>query len=58
MYTEIDKDGKIIIQAIKKEEAELLVWCICSYFANKQLQNRTKEEKEIIKLKKELEKLY
>ena len=58
MYTEIDKDGKIIIQQIKKEEAELLSWCICSYFSAMPLQNRTDEEKEIIKLKKELEKLY
>ena len=58
MYAEVDKDDKIIIQQVNKKEAELLVWCICSYFADKPLQNRTEEEKEIIKLKTELEKLY
>ena len=58
MYTKKDKDDKITIQQVNKKEAELLVWCICSYFADKPLQNRTEEEKEIIKLKTELEKSY
>lgn len=58
MYVEKDKEGNIIIQALTPEDAELLTWCICSYFSKKAVTPRTPEEKKIIQLKKELEKDY
>lgn len=58
MYTEKDNIGRIIIQDISPEEAELLDYCICQYFSDKPLQNRTDTEKSLIRLKRELEKEY
>lgn len=56
----VDKDikGRISIMEIRQGEAEILVDAICQLFADKPLQNRSKDEKEIIRLKLELEKQY
>lgn len=58
MYVEKDNTGRIIIQEIMPEEAELLDYCICHYFSDKPLQNRTSAERSVIKLKHDLEKIY
>lgn len=58
MYVEKDNNGNIIIQELTPGDAELLAWCICSYFSKRATTPRTFEEKRIIQLKKELEKNY
>ena len=58
MYVEKDKDGNIIIQAIRPDEAEIIDDMICTYLAGKPLNGRTDTERTIIMLKKQLEKLY
>ena len=57
MYVEKDTTGHLIIQKITPEEAELLNWCICKFFADQKKKNRTKEEKSLIVLKREIDKL-
>lgn len=58
MIVDVDSKGNISIMEIRPEEAELLVDAICSLFADKSLHTRTQEEKAIVNLKRELEKLY
>lgn len=58
MYVEKDLHGQIIIQNISPSEAEILDDCFCSYLAGKTKGERTETEKVIVKLKRELEKLY
>lgn len=57
MYVEKDQYGQIIIQEISPDDAEVLDDCFCSYLAGKS-EKRTYAEKKIVKLKRELEKLY
>ena len=58
MYVEKDLHGQIIIQNISLSEAKILDDCFCSYLADKTKEKRTEKEKVIVKLKRELEKLY
>lgn len=58
MYVEKDNTGRIIIQDISSQEASYLDDCICSYLAGKSANNRTDIDKKMVKLKRELEKLY
>ncbi len=58
MYIEKDLRGQIIIQNISPREAEILDDCFCSYLAVKADGKRSDAEKAIVKLKRELEKLY
>lgn len=58
MYAEKDQRGRIIIQDISPKEAEILDDCLCSYLSGKSGTKRTESEKIIVKLKRELEKLY
>lgn len=58
MYVEKDQRGQIIIQNIFPSEAEILDDCFCSYLAGKTEGKRSETEKAIVKLKRELEKLY
>lgn len=58
MYVEKDQRGQIIIQNISPSEAEILDDCFCSYLAAKTKEKRSDAEKAIVKLKRELEKLY
>lgn len=59
MYVEKDRHGQIIIQNISPGEAEVLDDCFCSYLAGGNTgEKRTDAEKMIVKLKRELEKLY
>lgn len=58
MYVEKDNTGRIIIQDISGQEASYLDDCICSYLAGKPANNRTDIDKTMVKLKRELEKLY
>ena len=58
MYVEKDKNGNIIIQEIRPDEAEIIDDMICTYLSGKPMQGRTDAERTIIMLKKQLEKLY
>lgn len=58
MYVEKDGQGKIIIQDISQNEAEVLDDCFCSYINGKPAKDRTEAEMLVVRLKRELEKLY
>jgi len=58
MYVEKDKNGNIIIQGIRPEEASDLVDCICMYINNRSIEGRTDAERHLIFLKVELEKMF
>lgn len=58
MYAEKDKDGKIIIQEITKEEASWLDDSICCYLAGKPAKGRADIDKKMMDLKRQLENLF
>lgn len=58
MYVEKDQSGQTIIQNISPSEVEILDDCFYSYLAGKTEVKRAETEKAIVKLKRELEKLY
>ena len=58
MYVEKDSTGRVIIQGLTTEDAEMLDDCLCCYLAGAPIGERTDAERRMIELARQLQKMY